>query len=75
MPIWVRSQDKAILVECNTFRIRGITPTQHVIENDRGVQLGEYFSRKEAMEALEEIAKQVKPLEMPERGGFGNGEK
>ena len=75
MPIWIMSQDKNALIECSAFTIRGITPTQYAIVNEKNIQLGEYFSHKDAELALQHLAEQVKPVKMLERGEFGNGKK
>lgn len=53
MELWIRSQDKNVLVICSKLYVGG-TYGNEIIEEDM-CSLGEYRSRERALEVLDEI--------------------
>ena len=59
MELWIRSQDKNVLVICSKLYVGG-TYGNEIIEEDM-CSLGKYRSRERALEVLDEIQKILKP--------------
>lgn len=89
MSIWVRSQNKGVLVNANYFFMDAVNRVYGDIAgnsdpNDCGFFLGEYASEEEAMAVLDEIQVYIKHLilapgqypviyQMPGAGFLGEG--
>ena len=66
MGIWIRSQDKEILAECNAVVVNPSPDLECCIyaycDNDR-VYLGHYSTKEKALKVLDEIASWIDGLE------------
>ena len=66
MSLWIRSQDKEILAECNAVVVNPSDNSDYYIyaycKNDR-VYLGHYSTREKALKVLDEITSWINDLE------------
>lgn len=60
MELWIRSQDKKVLISCRKLCVSG-TYGNEIIENDIG-SLGIYKSKERALEVLDEIQYKIKNM-------------
>ena len=65
MELWIRSQDKEVLILANHLDIYNVCFDEEVktwnIE-ESGVNLGEYRTKERALEVLDEIQNRIKPV-------------
>jgi len=63
--MWIRTQDKEMLVNCNNFRLdwmiykEGTSPSKYNIINDNAFLLGSYSTKERALEVLDEIQQKI----------------
>lgn len=76
--MWIRSQDKESLVNCEVFGLLKNIKIDEIggysIINERGYSLGDYSSKEQALKVLDLIQKELdkeclKPFQMPVNNG------
>ena len=67
MSLWIRSQDKEILAECNVLKLKytSVNNRFYIYADSKGekVYLGGYSTREKALKVLDEITSWINDLE------------
>ena len=64
MELWIRSQDKEILMNCKVFKVRDYEDKYRIYGSCDGIgieTLGDYVKSERALEIIDEIQKILKP--------------
>lgn len=74
MKIWVRTQEKNMLLECDSIYLYGFENEKYAIKNSGDNKystcLGIYSTEKRALEVLDEIQMTITRIEIAKIGGF-----